>query len=104
QAQYQSDVAHLNVVLPGGIAFPKPAHDTFDAHLLATQRLFDPTRTARRALEEAQLGESRAKLRTSLYAVRQTVNELYFGALRLQTQAQEIATTITDLEAQLQAA
>ncbi len=104
QAQYQSDVARVPVTLPGGATIPSPAHDTYDAHLNVQQRLFDATRAPRRALEDAQLGESRSRLRTALYNSRQTVNDLYFSALRSQTQAEEIETTITDLDAQVRSA
>ena len=104
QAQYQSDVAHLPITLPGGAAMPTPAHDTYDAHISAQQRLYDPTVAPRRALEDARLDESRARLQTSLYAVRQGVNDLFFAALRAQIQADEVQTTISDLDAQLRAA
>ena len=100
QAQYQSDVARIPFVLPGGATPPVPPHDTYDAKVVAQQRLYDPTRTPRHAVEDAQLAESQARLRATLFGVRQTVNDLYFATLRTQAQMAELETTITDLEAQ----
>ncbi len=100
QALYQSDVARLPIALPGGVSVPTPPHDTYDARLAAQQKLFDPTRGSRRAIESAQLAESRARVRTALHGVRQAVSDAFFGSLRAQSQVAELETTIADLEAQ----
>jgi len=104
QAQYQSDVARIPITLPGGLKVPTPPHDTYDAHLAAGQRLYDPSIGARRAVEDAQLAESQARLRATLFPVRQNVSEVYFTALRAQSQLAELQAAITDLEAQLRVA
>jgi len=104
QAQYQSEVARIPVTLPGGVKVPIPPHDTYDAHLAASQRLYDPSIGPRRAVEDAQLAESQARLRASLFPVRQNVSDVYFLALRAQSQLAELETAITDLEAQLRVA
>lgn len=104
QAQYQSDVARIPVTLPGGMTVPTPPRDSYDAHLAAGQRIFDPSLGARRAVEDAQLAESQARLRAVLFPVRQNVSDAYFAALRAQSQLAELATAITDLEAQLRVA
>ena len=101
QAQYQSDVAHLPVTLPGGLSVPTPDKDSYDAHLAAGQKLFDPTVGPRRAVENAQLAESQARLRAQLYPLRQNVNDAFFAALQAQAQIAELEHAITDLEAQL---
>jgi outer membrane protein TolC len=95
-AQYQSDVAR--VPLPGA---PTPPHDTYDARVILTQRLFDPSLGARRDLERAQLAHSQATVRSTLYATRQQVNDAFFGALRAQAQGDELRTSITSIEAQV---
>jgi len=100
QAQYQSDVARIPIALPGGIAVPTPPHDTYDAHLAAGQTLYDPGIAPRRAVEDAQLAESQARLRAELYPLRQNVSDAFFAALQAQSQLAELALTITDLEAQ----
>jgi outer membrane protein TolC len=50
------------------------------------------------------LAESQARLRAALFPVRQNVSEAYFASLRAQSQLAELATAITDLEAQLRVA
>ena len=100
-AQYQSDVARIPVALPGVNA---PPHDTYDARLTATQRLYDPTVGSRRALERAQLGVSTARIDVTLHAVRQQVNETFFAALRAQEHTEELRNGVADLEAQLRVA
>lgn len=104
QAQYQSGVTTIPITLPGGQSVPIPAHDTYDAHVAARQPVYDPSLAPRRAVEDAQLAESRARLRVALFSVRQGVNDLYFTALRTQSQLAELSTTIIDLEAQLHVA
>jgi outer membrane protein TolC len=104
QAQYQSDVARIPITLPGGLKVPTPPHDTYDAHLAAGQRIYDPSIGARRAVEDAQLAESQARLRAALFPVRQNVSDVYFVALRAQSQLAELQAAITDLEAQLRVA
>jgi len=100
QAQYLSDVTRIPIVLPGGVSPPTPPHDTYDAHLAAGQKLYDPTIGPRRAVEDAQLAESVARLRAELYPLRQNVSDAFFATLEAQSQIAELEHTITDLEAQ----
>lgn len=101
QAQYQSDVTTLPIRLPGGQAVPAPPHDTYDARLDAQQRMYDPAQGARRAVERAQLAQAEAQIRATLYGTRQQVNDAFFTAALLGLRAQEVQSTIGDLEAQL---
>lgn len=103
-AQNQSDVTRLPIQLPGGATPAPPAHQTYDARLEARQRLWDPSRAPRRATESAQLAESEARVRVALHALRQGVNDAFFGALRLQAESDALAAGIVDLEAQLRVA
>jgi outer membrane protein TolC len=66
----------------------------------ARQRLYDPSRDARRDVERAQLAEGQARLRATLFALRQSVSDAYFAALRQQAEGEELAAAVTDLEAQ----
>jgi len=102
-AQYQSDVTRIAISVPG-VSVPTPPHDTYDTRLVGQQRIYDPTRAPRLAVENAQLALSQASLGTSLYANRQSVNDAFFAALRSQAQLAELETSITDLEAQLNVA
>ena len=104
QAQYQSAVASVPAELAGGASPPPPHKDTYDAWLGVRQPLFDPIIGARRSAEEAALAESQARVRTSLYTLRQAVADAYFTALLLDAQGAELAAGITDLDAQLRVA
>ena len=95
QTQYQSDVARVPV--PGA---PTPPHDTYDARIILHQRLFDPSHGPRRAVERAQLAQSRAAVASTLYATRARVNDAYFGVLRAQAQSEELRAGLSAIEAQ----
>lgn len=101
--QYQSDVPGLPFQLPSG-PVSEPPHDVYDANVNVRQRLYDPTLVPRRDLERARLAESQARVRSTLFSLRQSVNDAYFSALLLQGQAGELETVITDLQAQLRLA
>lgn len=100
QAQYQSDVVRVPLQLPSG-AVPSPKQDTYDARLAVQQPIFDPTIGSRQAAERAQLAESQARVRTSLFSLRQEVNDAFFAAALLQEHAAAVAETIHDLERRL---
>ncbi|HEX8251505.1 MAG TPA: TolC family protein [Thermoanaerobaculia bacterium] len=100
-AQYQSDVVELPFTLPGGGSPPTAPRDTYDVRLRVEQIIVDPTADARRDEERARLAEAQARVRTSLYALRQELNEAFFGAALLQERAAQLRTGITDLEARL---
>ena len=99
-AQYQSDVVNLDVELPG-IQLPTPSKDTYDARAGVQQRIYDPSVSARRSAERAQLEESQARVRTALYSINESANTAFFLALRSQIQIAELETAVTDLEAQI---
>jgi len=99
QAQYQSQVVTLPLQLPNGLSLPVPPHDTYDAHVGAQQPIYDPTVSARRGVERAQLAASEAGVKTSTFALRQNVNDAYFSALLQQAQRAEEESAVTDLEA-----
>jgi outer membrane protein TolC len=102
--QYQSDVPEIPLSFPGGARPPLPPHDSYDAHLELLEPLYDPSRGARRGVERATLAESQARVRTSLYQMRQEVSEAYFSALLLHAQRAELETATADLEARLRQA
>ncbi len=101
QAQYQSDVPTSPLMGPDGQpAFSAPK-DTYDAHVRIDQRLLDRTIHPRLAAERAQLAEAQARIRTTLFGLRQEVNDAFFSAALLQERAGTIAATIADLEGRL---
>jgi outer membrane protein TolC len=102
-AQYQSDVTTIPIRLPNA-SVPTPPHDTYDGHVLAQERLVDPTIAPRLDAERATLAETEARLRTTVFGLRNEVNDAFFAAALAQSRAGEIATVIGDLEAQLRIA
>ena len=101
QAQYQSDVPTAPFTLPGGQPLFSPPKDTYDASFRIDQHLFDATVRPRLAVEQAQLAESQARIRTTLFGVRQQVSEQFFAAALLEQQRGALGATIADLEARL---
>lgn len=99
-AQYQSDVTTIPIRLPT-VTVPTPPHDTYDAHLLANERLYDPSAVPRDQVERATLTENEARLRTTVYGLRSEVNDAFFAAALAQARSGEISAAIGDLEAQL---
>lgn len=104
RGQYQSDVAGLPVPLPGGVQVPHPPLDSYDASLGIGQTILDPSRAGRREVERARLAESESRVRTSLYALRQEVNEAFFAAMLAQAQRAEVEAAVVGLEERLRVA
>ena len=101
QAQYQSDVPTSPLLRPGGQPVFSAPKDTYDAHVRIDQRLFDKTVQPRLAAERAQLAEAQARVRTTLFGLRQEVNDAFFSAALLQERTGTLAATIADLEGRL---
>lgn len=91
--QYVSDVPSI-----GGA--PMVPHQQYDAYLAVRQRLLDPTRAARRDIEEAQLNEAEARIRSTLWQQRQAVNDAFFTVLALDAERSTLLAALTDLGAQ----
>jgi outer membrane protein TolC len=102
QAQYQSDVVTPPTTLPSGQPLFLPPKATVDSGLRLDQRLFDTTLGAQGAVERAQLAEQQARIRTTLFALRQQVNDAFFAAAALQARAGALAASVAGLDARLQ--
>jgi outer membrane protein TolC len=100
-AQYQSDVPHSPLLGPAGEALFAPAKDTYDAALRVDAPLVDPTIEPRLAVERARRDEAQARVRTTLYELRQDVNEAFFAAALLQEQRAAVEAAIADLDTRL---
>lgn len=100
EGQYRSQVVELPFSAPGAVLAAQP-HDSYDAHLAARQRLFDPAAVPRTAAERARLAEAISRVKVSMHGVRQQVNDAFFGALLLQAQRAVVEGGITELEARL---
>ena len=102
QAQYQSDVPTAPLTLPSGQPLFSPPKATYDGGLRIDLRLFDATLDAQGALERAQLAEQQARVRTTLFGLRQQVNDAFFAAAAMQARAGALAAVVADLDARLQ--
>jgi outer membrane protein TolC len=102
-AQYQSDVPQFPFAsIAGIVGLPfGPPKDTYDASARVDQRLIDPTTAPRLALEQAQAAESQARVRATLFSLRQQVNDAFFTAALLQARGNALGAAVSDLEARL---
>ena len=101
QTQYASDAATAPFNTPAGQpAFAAPRF-TYDASLRVDQRLYDAAIQPRLDLARADLAESRARVRTALFALHQEVSDAFFMAALLQEQFGALTATLDDLEGRL---
>ncbi|HEY4217711.1 MAG TPA: TolC family protein [Gemmatimonadaceae bacterium] len=100
QAQYQSQVTKISVPIPS-VSIPTPPHDTYDAHVGAQESIFDPTLAPRRTELRAQLAEAQAQTRTTLFGLRQEVDEAFFSAALIEARSAALDAAIGDLSARL---
>jgi outer membrane protein TolC len=101
QSQYQSDVPTAPFSGPDGRPVFAAPKFTYDVSLRVDQRLYDAALQPRRDLARADLAESQAALQTKLFALRQEVNDSFFGAALLQEQLGALTATLDDFEARL---
>lgn len=101
QAQYQSDVPTAPFTLANGQPAFAPAKDTYDASVRVDQRIIDPAASARLAVARADLAESQARVRTTIFTLTTEVNEAFFATALLQEQLGALAATLADLDARL---
>ena len=91
-AQYQSDVPTPPPFLPGGQPLFIPPNQTYDATVRVEQPLYAPSISPRLAVERAQLAETQARVRTTLFMLRQEVNDAFFSAALLQERLDVVRT------------
>jgi outer membrane protein TolC len=97
QTQYQSDVPESPFTLPSGQPIFMAPHGSVDASARVEQRLFDPLRQPQLSLERAQLAEQQARVRTSLFSLRQQIREAFFAAYGIRERMAVLGISITVL-------
>ena len=98
QAGWQSDVTKIDIEVPG-IDIPFPDKDQYKAALEMSQLIWDGGKTkAGRENIKAVAAAEKQRLQTEVYALRERVNNIYFGILLLDEQLQ----LHTSLEKELQ--
>jgi outer membrane protein TolC len=97
QAQTQSDVATSPFLLGNGEpAFLAP-RNTYDVAARIDERLIDVTLSAQAGVERAQTLEQQARVQTSLFNLRQQVNEAFFAAASLEQRRASVRAAIESL-------
>ncbi len=91
--QYVSDVPSI-----GGV--PMVPYQQYDAYVTVRQRLLDPSRAPRRAVEDALFDEAEARVRGGIWQQRQQVSDAFFTLLALDAERRTLSAAMTDLEAQ----
>lgn len=99
--QYQTDAPTTPLLTVDGKPFFAAPKDNYDFYGRVEQRLWDPGVSAQTAVEQAQLAEQQARVRTAVFALRQQVNDAFFAAATLQQRVTVITTTVTELEGRL---
>ena len=101
QGQYQSDVPRPPFAFTAGRPLFSTPKATVDSGLRVEQPLFDATIDAQGALEQASLAEQQARVRTTLFALRQQVNDAFFAAAGFEGRRVAVSAAVADLSARL---
>ncbi len=101
KASYQTDVTTIPLSLPG-IDIPTLSKDQYQIAAEVSQTIWDggATRAARKTIE-AQAEVDRAQYEVDIYALRERVDNLYFGLLLLDEQLRINELFLNDLEVTL---
>jgi outer membrane protein TolC len=94
-------VPRLDIALSGFSSPFAPPKDTYDTGIRVDQRIVDTSIGAQHALESAQLAESQARLKATLFALRQQVNDSFSAAAAIEAHIGALDATIDDLSARL---
>jgi outer membrane protein TolC len=89
KATYQSEVTKLPITIPG-VVIPELTPDQYQATLEVTQLIWDGGVTlAQKQNIKANADAEKQKLEVDLYALRDRINQLYFGILLLDGQLEQ---------------
>ncbi|MFT4073134.1 MAG: TolC family protein [Dysgonamonadaceae bacterium] len=101
QGTYQTEVTKLNLdasALPAALKIPSVSKDQYKATLDVTQLIWDGGAiSAQKRITEANSEVDKQRIQVNLYAVKGTVNELFFGILAIDEQLKIIALTEQNL-------
>lgn len=98
QATWQTDVTSVPISLPG-IDIPSIDKDQYKIGLDISQKIWDGGNTrAQRKLANAEKEVNKQSLDTELYAIRDRVNQLYFGILTMNARLAQLQLLKEDLQ------
>ncbi len=102
QASYQSDVTKLNIdqsALPFKLDIPSISKDQYKATVDVSQLIWDGGATSsQKKITQANSNVDKQRIDVSLYAVRDKINQLYFGILAVDEQLRIIDLTEKNLK------
>ena len=103
-ASYQSDVFGLPVNIPR-VDFPAIPRDQYNMSLKVNQKIFDGgVSKASKIIEALDEQVKQNELDVSLYQIRNIINKLYFGSLRLHQQEAALISLLAEFENKTKAA
>ncbi|SFW79054.1 TolC family protein [Chitinophaga sancti] len=98
QASYQSAVTQVPISIPG-INIPTMNKDQYKATVQLDQVIYDGGEIAtQKALQKSNEQVSRQQLQADLYALKDRINQLYFGILLADEQLQQNELMLADLK------
>ena len=98
QASYQSDVTEIPISLPG-FNIPQQSKDQYKIYGEADQTLFDGgTVKYKMQSQQANADVQQQNIEVSLYAVKDRINQLYFGILLIDEQLKQNALQQNDIQ------
>ncbi len=98
QASYQSDVTEIPISLPG-LNIPTPSKDQYKIYGEADQTIFDGgTVKYKKQSQQASSAVQQQNLEISLYAVKDRINQLYFGILLIDEQLKQNTLQQADIQ------
>jgi outer membrane protein TolC len=96
QASYQSDVTQLPIAMPGVKPLSK---DQYKAYADINQLIYDGgVINQQKELQKANAAIEQTKLESSLYQLKERINQLYFGALLIDEQIRQNNLLLSDIE------
>lgn len=98
QASYQSDVTEIPISLPG-FNIPKQSKDQYKIYGEADQTLFDGgTVKYKTEVQQVNAAAQQQSVEVSLYAIKDRINQLYFGILLIDEQLKQNSLQQTDIQ------
>lgn len=96
QASYQSEVTQLPIQLPGMSALSK---DQYKAYADVNQLIYDGgTIKQQKELQRANATVEQTKLESSLYQLKERINQLFFGILLIDEQIKQNNLLVNDIQ------
>jgi len=101
-SSYQSDVTEIPFAAPGSNV-PVFSKDHYNVSAALTQSLFDGGRSRLTHQLQGEVGAVElAKIESELWTIRQQVDQIYFGILKMQKQNESMELMLKDIEEQLE--